>query len=289
MGDSADWFRFELSEVGSVASHVSIAFTHARGDLDMALFNSSGVELNRSAGSVNFERVALTDLPPGTYYAKVYGFLGVANPSYTLTVNPAPWDEASPLDKDARGGDYSLTGGPSFNLGTMQLSATRTVGNITFRFYNDKPTVTTWTTAEINVMMQAVNEMDAWTDNNRQLLIDPFYGNQHNFVKTDQARLIQFLGNGNWWGLNRNQGTNRAIAFIDWNENSTSSNAEQIRRVKHEPRPQLRQLQRQVRRPRPAPSGPRARYHRGSRVPPLAVDRAERLGPRQRLRTQRRR
>ena len=187
-----------------------------------------------------------TDVAPFAYGAPGWEPLAdarVALPPPVQTPPPPPQRftlvEAPPLDDTTRGSGFSLTSGPQFDASHMQLGATRTVGDITFRFYNDKPAVTTWTAAQVNVIMQAVSELDGWTDNNHQLLVDPKYGKQFNFVKTDESRLVQMIGKSPaagtlWNGLNSDQGNGRFIAFLDWDVTDASANAEENRTVKHE-------------------------------------------------------
>lgn len=88
MADSQDWYKFSTTGTGTTSSQVQISFTHTEGDLDLRLYNSSGTEIRRSDGSTNTETVSLNGLAAGTYYAQVYGYNGVFNPDYTLTINP---------------------------------------------------------------------------------------------------------------------------------------------------------------------------------------------------------
>jgi hypothetical protein len=88
MADSQDWFKFTMNGAGTTSNSVSIAFTHANGDLDMRLYNSAGTEVGNSQGTSNSETISLNGLAAGTYYVKVYGYNGVFNPNYSLTVNP---------------------------------------------------------------------------------------------------------------------------------------------------------------------------------------------------------
>jgi hypothetical protein len=86
-----DWFRFTLGGPGSANDALSIAFSHGAGDLDLALFDASGSQrLGLSNGTGNAERVSLAGLPAGSYLAQVYGYDGVANPAYTLTIHALP-------------------------------------------------------------------------------------------------------------------------------------------------------------------------------------------------------
>jgi hypothetical protein len=88
MADAADWFRFTTSATGTASSTVSIAFTNAPGNLQLALYNSAGTLISTSAGTGNSETLSLNGLAAGTYYVDVYGASGATNPNYTLTVTP---------------------------------------------------------------------------------------------------------------------------------------------------------------------------------------------------------
>lgn len=88
MADAADWFRFTTSATGTASSTVSIAFTNAQGNLQLALYNSAGTLISTSAGAGNSETLSLNGLAAGTYYVDVYGASGATNPNYTLTVTP---------------------------------------------------------------------------------------------------------------------------------------------------------------------------------------------------------
>ncbi len=88
MRDAADWFRFTTSFTGTASHSVSISFTHSQGDLDLKLYNSSGTQIGASTGTGNSETISLNGVVAGTYYVQVYGYQGVQNPNYTLTITP---------------------------------------------------------------------------------------------------------------------------------------------------------------------------------------------------------
>lgn len=88
MADSADWFRFTTSATGTSTSTVSISFLNSQGNLQLALYNSSGVQVGSSLGTGNSESVSLNGLAAGTYHVDIFGASGVANPNYSLTVTP---------------------------------------------------------------------------------------------------------------------------------------------------------------------------------------------------------
>lgn len=92
-----DWFRFTLAATGNLDDAVSIAFSHGAGDLDLALYDAAGTtRLGLSNGTVDSERISLAGLAPGTYLAQVYGYQGVANPAYALTVSAQPNTDLAP-------------------------------------------------------------------------------------------------------------------------------------------------------------------------------------------------
>ncbi len=89
MADLGDYFRFRLSAAGASTSYVFIDFSNAQGNLNLALHNVSGTLLRTSLGTVDDERISLNGLVAGTYYVRVYGYMGARNPSYSLTIDPA--------------------------------------------------------------------------------------------------------------------------------------------------------------------------------------------------------
>jgi hypothetical protein len=88
MADSADWFRFTTSATGTTSSSVSISFSNSQGNLQLALYNSSGTQVGSSLTSNNSETITLNGLAAGTYYVDVFGQSGATNPNYSLTINP---------------------------------------------------------------------------------------------------------------------------------------------------------------------------------------------------------
>jgi hypothetical protein len=88
MADSADWFRFTTSTTGTSGSGVSISFQNTQGNLQLALYNSSGVQIASSLGTGNSESISLNGVGAGTYYVDVFGASGATNPNYSLTITP---------------------------------------------------------------------------------------------------------------------------------------------------------------------------------------------------------
>ncbi|MFI5381185.1 MAG: clostripain-related cysteine peptidase [Tepidisphaerales bacterium] len=82
-----DWYSFQMGKKGAANNYVSIDFQNSQGDLDLALYNSSGHLLRYSQTVSNEEKVSLSNLAAATYYIYVYGFNGATNPDYTLTID----------------------------------------------------------------------------------------------------------------------------------------------------------------------------------------------------------
>jgi hypothetical protein len=96
MADSADWFRFTTSATGTSSSNVSISFLNSQGNLQLALYNSSGTQVALSQGTGNSESVSLNGLAAGTYYVDIFGASGATNPNYSLTVTPPTGTTTTP-------------------------------------------------------------------------------------------------------------------------------------------------------------------------------------------------
>lgn len=110
VSNDVDWYKFTTRAPGTTADYVQINFANIRGDLDMELYNSSGTLLGTSDGTTNLEKVSLYGLKAGTYYARVFGYNGALNPSYSLRVASAGSDDR--YDQN----DTQLT---ARNLGTL--------------------------------------------------------------------------------------------------------------------------------------------------------------------------
>jgi hypothetical protein len=87
MADSADWYKFSVGKKLGASDSASISFQHAQGDLDLVLYKSSGARLKFSNTVANSESVSLNGLAAGTYFIRVYGYLGATNPAYSLSIN----------------------------------------------------------------------------------------------------------------------------------------------------------------------------------------------------------
>jgi hypothetical protein len=117
-----DWYRFTISGTGGSSNSITVSFLHSRGDVDVVLYNSVNSRLSYSAGTTDTETLSLNGLSPGTYYLQVYGFLGVRNPNYGITLN-VPVAAAS--DDTYETND---TYGQAYDLGTV--TGVRTISNL---------------------------------------------------------------------------------------------------------------------------------------------------------------
>ncbi len=59
MADGQDWYQFQMNGPGSATDYVGIAFQHAQGDLDLAVYDAAGRRVGLSDGVTNSERVSL--------------------------------------------------------------------------------------------------------------------------------------------------------------------------------------------------------------------------------------
>ena len=122
--DAADWYKFTIASPAAAGSTVSTTFTHARGDLDLELYNSAGTRLKVSQGIGDGEMIPLAGLAKGTYYVRVYGYRGTTNPNYSLSIALAGAVQA-PTDDQYENND---TQSAAASLGT--LSANTTLSNL---------------------------------------------------------------------------------------------------------------------------------------------------------------
>ncbi len=85
-----DWFTFSTERSGTVTVHLD--FQHRIGDLDLQVFDSSGVtSLAMSNGVMDYEDLSFSATAGQSYYVKVYGYGGASNSQYSLTIDaPQP-------------------------------------------------------------------------------------------------------------------------------------------------------------------------------------------------------
>jgi hypothetical protein len=91
--NDSDWYKVTLPTNGDLS--VKISFTHSSGDLDMTLHNSS--QLGKSDSTNNAEEIDKSNLNPGTYYIRVYGYNNAKN-DYAMTINVSTTPTTSPRD-----------------------------------------------------------------------------------------------------------------------------------------------------------------------------------------------
>jgi hypothetical protein len=89
MADSNDWYKFTATTKPGTSDTVAISLQNSQGDLDLGVYNSFGQRVRYSGTSNNTEQVSLSGFSAGTYYIRVYGYLGAKNPNYSLSVNLA--------------------------------------------------------------------------------------------------------------------------------------------------------------------------------------------------------
>ena len=80
-----DYYRFTAGASGTLS--LSLAFTHALGDVDVSLLSAAGTVLASSTSTTNSELITWSLTRGTTYGVRVYGFQGATNPSYTMTLN----------------------------------------------------------------------------------------------------------------------------------------------------------------------------------------------------------
>ncbi len=95
MADADDYYKFTIRLHGASSSNVSLSFLHNQGDIDVRLYNSAGQLLKTSQGTTNQETMSLSGLAAGTYHVRVYGYRGVTNPNYSMSIN-APGATTTP-------------------------------------------------------------------------------------------------------------------------------------------------------------------------------------------------
>jgi hypothetical protein len=83
-----DWYQIDVTP-GFERVNVDLQFTHANGDIDLALLNASGTPLAVSESTTDDEHIDYTVPASGTYYIGVY--FGNAGNTYDLW-----WDDLPP-------------------------------------------------------------------------------------------------------------------------------------------------------------------------------------------------
>ncbi len=104
MDGTEDWFRFRIQGKAGKKHFVRIAFTNQMGDLDMVIYDASGTIVGQAQTLKDVETIKLNKLTTGTYYVRVYGYNGAANPDYSLIFNvpmPSPDSAGETLESAA--------------------------------------------------------------------------------------------------------------------------------------------------------------------------------------------
>ncbi|MFB0555683.1 MAG: choice-of-anchor D domain-containing protein [Phycisphaerae bacterium] len=84
-----DYYFLTAGDSGML--YVHILFSHSLGDLDLTVYDSSGSPLAISTSSSDDESVSVAVTGGQTYYVRVYGYAGAANPNYDLVIyGPEP-------------------------------------------------------------------------------------------------------------------------------------------------------------------------------------------------------
>ena len=135
---------------------VTAEFTHASGDLDLALLSVSGAMVSSSTGTGDSETVSVTAVTAARYVARIYGYRGAENGyslSITLTGGSACGDDpfedndslaaATPSSPGSRSGRI-CAGDPDFFRWTLaagqtlstELTFIHASGDLDLRLYN---------------------------------------------------------------------------------------------------------------------------------------------------------
>lgn len=135
--NNEDWFKFNLASPGLSSHQVIIdGFQHTSGDVDVQLYDATGMFLRGSGGTSNSESISLDGLIPGEYYVKVFGYGGDTNPQYQLQINAPVGDANNPnpnpgnttINRDSY--EDNDTFETASNLGTTRNDPTRVVSAI---------------------------------------------------------------------------------------------------------------------------------------------------------------
>jgi hypothetical protein len=81
-----DWYYFDISEQVRIGVH--LMFEHAKGDLDLTLFDENNQRLSASV-SITDDEVISFQAQPGRYYVRIDGFNGAIN-DYVLVQTAIP-------------------------------------------------------------------------------------------------------------------------------------------------------------------------------------------------------
>ena len=129
----SDWFEVELLRGEATGFDVDISFTHAFGDLDIAVFESDGLTLvGASSSATDNESVATGPLTAGTYYVQIIG-AGAAVNVYNISMEPTAGSVTKVYyvnDSSLDNGFYTLAVGDDLNDGLTALTPKATVQSV---------------------------------------------------------------------------------------------------------------------------------------------------------------
>lgn len=105
-----DWYMFQVAQSGETT--VGIQFSHSLGDLDLMLVDDLGVVRKQSITSTDNESLSFDAISGQTYFVRVLGFEGDANPLYTLSIDSpgATADRFESNDAFAQAFDFGTLG-----------------------------------------------------------------------------------------------------------------------------------------------------------------------------------
>jgi len=189
LADGNDWFAFYLPTVKNEGT-VKIRFDHALGDLDMAVYDTSGKQVGWSKGTGNEETVSLAGRSPGEYYVHVYGHQGASNPYYTLDLNPL-------------GGGFQIdVTAPGFNA--TQRALIRQAADRWERVIASELPAATWGTQTVDDLSIVVTALNIVDPPNKNVLSQANYNGIrpnkglpfHGFVNVDTDDLNNMVNGG---------------------------------------------------------------------------------------------
>jgi Ca2+-binding RTX toxin-like protein len=91
-----DYYRVTASATGAL--WFDLAFSHAQGDVDMAVYDAARTLVGRSDSDTNAEHVRVNAVAGDYYYVRVFGFEGATNPNYTFSVDQFDSGNQAPAD-----------------------------------------------------------------------------------------------------------------------------------------------------------------------------------------------
>ncbi len=90
-----DWFEVQIEQGQTV--ELALQFHHRDGDLDMELLDDGLRVLERADSETDDEQIARSEMAAGSYFVRVYGFLGQASTNYDLVLRVSdPRDQCPP-------------------------------------------------------------------------------------------------------------------------------------------------------------------------------------------------